>query len=274
VYFVSTRQFTDQKWGTRNPIMTRDPEFGPVRLRAFGSFAYRVSEPAKFVCEIVGTNGHFQSDDIGGQLRNLIVARFTDAVGEGKVPVLDLAGNLNELGAQVTGQIGPEFAEYGIEITKLLVENVSLPEEVEKALDKRSSMGVLGNMGTYTQFQAANAIEAAAKNPGGDASAGMGLGMGFAMANQMAQAMNPNAAGAARPAAGPPPLPQAAQFYVAINGQQSGPHGLDVLRQHVGAGALTPDTLVWRDGMATWTRAGEVSELGSLFPAGPPPLPS
>ncbi|HET6765233.1 MAG TPA: SPFH domain-containing protein [Longimicrobiaceae bacterium] len=274
VYFVSTRQFTDQKWGTRNPIMTRDPEFGPVRLRAFGSFAYRVSEPAKFVCEIVGTNGHFQTDGIGDQLRNLIVTRFSDAVGEGKIPVLDLAGNLNEMGTRLTQQIGPEFAEYGIEITKLLVENVSLPEEVEKALDKRSSMGVLGNLGAYTQFQAANAIEAAAKNPGGDASAGMGLGMGFAMANQMAQAMNPGAAGAHPQAGGPPPLPQAAQYYVAINGQQSGPHGMDALRQHVGAGTLNQETLVWRDGMAGWTRAADVGELASLFPAGPPPLPS
>jgi membrane protease subunit (stomatin/prohibitin family) len=273
VYFVSTRQFTDQKWGTRNPIMTRDPEFGPVRLRAFGTFAYRVSEPAKFICEIVGTNGHFQAEGIGDQLRNLIVTRFTDAVGEGKIPVLDLAGNLNEMSAALTGTISPEFAEYGIEVTKLLVENVSLPEEVEKALDKRSSMGVLGNLNAYTQFQAANAMEQAAKNPGGDAASGMGLGMGFAMANQMAQSMGN--ANAASPAAGaaPPPLPQAASYWAALNGQQSGPFATDALRQHVGSGALTRDTLVWREGMPQWTRAGDVADLAALFPAAPPPLP-
>jgi membrane protease subunit (stomatin/prohibitin family) len=272
VYFVSTRQLTDQKWGTRNPIMMRDAEFGPVRLRAFGTFAYRVSEPAKFICEIVGTNGQFTTDGIGDQLRNLIVTRFSDAVGEGKIPVLDLAGNYDEIGNRLSGRIGPEFAEYGIEVTKLLVENISLPEEVEKALDRRSSMGVIGNLGAYTQYQAAQAMEEAAKNPGGTAAGGIGMGMGFAMANQMGQALA--GGGAASQPAAPPPLPgQAPPFWIAPNGQQSGPHGMDALRQHVSSGELTRDTLVWREGMAGWTAAGQVSELAPLFPATPPPLP-
>jgi membrane protease subunit (stomatin/prohibitin family) len=273
VYFVSTRQLTDQKWGTRNPIMTRDAEFGPVRLRAFGTFAFRVSEPARFICEIVGTNGHFTTDGIDDQLRNLIVTRFSDAVGEGKIPVLDLAGNYDEMGTRLAARVGPEFADYGIEITKLLVENISLPEEVEKALDRRSSMGVIGNLGAYTQFQAAQAMEEAAKNPGGTAAGGIGMGMGFAMANQLGQTLSGAGAQASQPA-GPPPLPdQAPAFWIALNGQQSGPHAGDALRRHAADGSLTRDTLVWREGMAAWTAAGQVSELAPLFPATPPPLP-
>jgi len=270
VYFVQTRQFTNRKWGTKNPIMLRDPEFGPIRLRAFGSFNFRVADPGKFVAEIVGTQGHFKAEDIGATLRDLVTARWADALGEAKVPALDLASRQDDLGAALLGRIQPEFANYGLEITTLLVENVSLPEEVEKALDKRTSMGVLGDMRTYTQFQAANAMETAAGTPGGAAADGMGLGMGFAMAQQMAQAMSgQGGAGGATP----PALPQAGLFFVAINGQQTGPHAIDVLRQHVAGGTLTPETLVWKQGMAAWSPAAQVPELAALFGGGPPPLP-
>jgi membrane protease subunit (stomatin/prohibitin family) len=140
---------------------------------------------------------------------------------------------------------------------------------VEKALDKRTSMGVLGDMRQYTQFQAANAMEAAAGNPGGSAAAdGMGLGMGIAMAQQMAQAMGTGAGGAA-----PPPLPQAGLFFVAVNGQQTGPHAIDALRQQVASGAIARETLVWKQGMPAWAAAAEVPELAALFSAAPPPLP-
>ena len=275
VYFVATRQFTDQKWGTKNPIMLRDAEFGPVRLRAFGTYAFRAGEPAKLIAQIVGTDGHFTVDQVNEQLRNLIVARFADALGDAKIPALDLAANYDELGEAIRGKIAPEFGVYGIELTTLLVENISLPEEVEKMLDKRSSMGVLGNLDAYTKFQTAQAIEAAAGNPaGGGASEGMGLGMGFAMAQQMAQSLGNAGAGAAPAPAGPPPLPgAAASFWVAIDGKQSGPHAPDALRQHAAAGTLTRETLVWKEGMAAWTPAGSVPDLAALFPATPPPLP-
>lgn len=274
VYFVSTKQFTDQKWGTKNPIMLRDPEFGPVRLRAFGTYAVRVSEPAKVIAEIVSTDAHFTVDEIGEQLRNLAVARFADVLGEGKVAALDLAANYDEIGAAVRAKIAPEFGEYGLELTKFLLENVSLPPEVEKALDKRSSMGVLGNLDAYTKFQTAEAIEAAARNPGGNAGAGMGMGMGFAMAQQMGQALSPqNQPGGAGGGGTPPPLPSAAHFFVALNGAQSGPHPMDTLRQQAVSGTLTRETLVWKEGMAAWTRAGDVPELSALFAAVPPPLP-
>ncbi len=203
VYFVSKRRFVDQKWGTKNPITLRDAEFGPIRLRAFGTYAMRVNDGGTFLREVVGTDGHFTTDEIVGQLRNLIVSRFTDILGESKIPVLDLAGNYDELAAFIAERIAPEFKDYGLDLTKLLVENISLPPAVEEALDKRSSMGILGNLDQDTKFQAATAMEKAAENSsGGGAAEGMGLGMGFAMASQMGKAMQ-----SAEPQNAPPPPP-------------------------------------------------------------------
>ncbi|MBW8016517.1 MAG: SPFH domain-containing protein [Planctomycetes bacterium] len=279
VYFVSTRRFTDLKWGTKHPIMLRDAEFGPIRIRAFGSYVIKVSDAAKFITEIVGTDGHFTKDEITDQLRNLIVSRFADIIGESKIPVLDMAANYDELGEFITKRIHEDFLNYGLDIMKMLVENISLPKAVEEALDKRSSMGIIGNLNQYTQFQTANAMEDAAKNPGGMAAGGMGMGMGFAMANQMGNAMPagqqqqpPQAAPQSQPTA-PPPLPQAAAFHIAISGQQSGPFDMKSLGEFVTGGQVKADTLVWKQGMAQWTAAGQVPELSSLFGAAPPPLP-
>lgn len=272
VYFVNTKRFTDQKWGTKNPIMLRDAEFGPVRLRAFGTYAMRVADAGLFLKEVVGTNSTFSAEEITNQLRNLIVARFSDLIGESKIPVLDLAGNYDELGTFISQRIHDDMTAYGLDVSNMLVENISLPEEVEKVLDKRTSMGVIGNLQAYTQFQAANAMEAAAENPGGEASAGIGMGMGFAMANQMAQNFNQN--NQASGAAAPPPLPQHGPFFhAAIGGKQTGPLDMTALREQLNAGALTRETLVWTEGMAGWEKAGECSALAALFKAVPPPLP-
>lgn len=275
VYFVNTKRFTDLKWGTQNPIMLRDAEFGPIRLRAFGSYSIRVTDPGKFLKEVVGTDSDFTTDEVVSQLRNIVVSRFTDALGESKIPALDLAANYDELGKFMEGKIGGEFGDYGLELVKLLVENISLPPAVEEALDKRSSMGILGNLNQYTQFQAANAMEAAAENPGGNAANGIGMGMGFAMANQMGQAMGQQNQNQAQspPAGGPPPIPQAVQYFVAVNGQQTGPFPMAALQQKVSTGEITRETLVWKNGMSAWTAAGSVSELSSLFGQVPPPLP-
>ncbi|GAB5519442.1 MAG: SPFH domain-containing protein [Rhodothermales bacterium] len=274
VYFVNTRQFVDQKWGTKNPIMLRDPEFGPLRLRAFGTYAFRVNDPATFLREIVGTNAQFTTHDFQNQLRNLIVSRFTDILGENKIPALDLAANYDELGGFIGDRIRPEFASYGIEITSMLVENISLPPAVEEVLDKRTSMGIVGDLSKYTQFQAAQAMEAAAKNPGGEASAGIGMGMGFGMANQMAQAMGQQQQAPPPQQAAPPPVPQMKSFFVAVNGQQSGPFDVVTLSQQIQQGQITRETLVWTNGMPQWTAAGSVPELAQHFGAVPPPLPS
>lgn len=274
VYFVSTRQFTNLKWGTQNPIMLRDPEFGPIRLRAHGTFVIKVTDPAAVVREVAGTNARFTVDGITDQLRNLIVSKFADVLGESKVAALDLASNYDELGKFITDRVKPHFAPFGIDVTQLLVENISLPPEVEAALDKRSSMGIIGNLHAYTQFQTANAIGDAAKNPGGIAGVGAGLGAGMAMAQQMAGAMQAPAQPMGSPAgAMPPPLPSAAAFFVAFNGQQAGPFEMTALAEHARAGQLTRETLVWKQGMAAWVGAGQVPELASVFGAAPPPLP-
>ena len=273
VYFVSTRQFTDLKWGTKNPVMLRDAEFGPTRLRAFGTYVIRVTDPGAFIREIVGTNDQFTASDIAEQLRNMIVARFTDILGESKIPVLDLCANYDELGKFVTDRLTPECAKWGIELSKLLVENISLPPEVEQALDKRTSMGVIGDLSKYTQFQAAEALRDAAANPGGTAAAGLGAGMGFAIGGQMAGALQGAQAAGAAGAHAPPPLPGAVQFWVAVNNQQTGPFDIAALQRKVQSGELKQDALVWRPGMPGWSAAGGVAELQPLFANVPPPLP-
>jgi membrane protease subunit (stomatin/prohibitin family) len=186
VYFVNTKQFTDMKWGTSNPIMLRDQDFGIVRLRAFGAYSLRVADPSAFIREVTGTNGHFSTDDIDAQLKRAIVTEFSDALGELKIPALDLAAQYKEVGGQIREKINEDFSTYGLEVTKFYVENVSLPPEVEAAMDKRSSMGALGDAQRYMQFQAADALRDAAQNEGGGAGLGAGLGAGFAVGNQMA----------------------------------------------------------------------------------------
>jgi membrane protease subunit (stomatin/prohibitin family) len=271
VYFVNTRNFTNLKWGTKNPVMLRDPEFGPLRLRAFGTYVVRVSDPARFITEIVGTGAHFTLDGVTDQLRNLIITRFSDMLGEQRIPVLDLAARYDELSASLTEKVSSEFREYGLEATKLLVENIALPAEVEQALDKKSSMGIIGNLDDYTRFQTANAMEAAAQNPGGDASAGIGMGMGFAMASQMGQAL------AAKPTAAPsapPPLPEAesCKYYVGKNGKQAGPFERDAIVAHMKKGNITRETLMWKEGLEKWQPAELFPEFAEVIKATPPPL--
>jgi membrane protease subunit (stomatin/prohibitin family) len=189
VYFVNTKQFTDLKWGTPNPVMMRDTDFGMVRLRAFGIYTVRVSDPKAFIKEIAGTNARFVTEDIQGQLKRTLVGGFSDALAESKIAALDLASNYDELSKFTRDKLNDEFKTLGLELTKFVIENISLPQEVEAAMDKRTSMGVIGDVGRYTQFQAADAMRDAAQNPGGGAGTGVGLGAGFAMGNAMAGAM-------------------------------------------------------------------------------------
>ncbi len=188
VYFVNTKQFTDMKWGTSNPIMLRDKDFGIVRLRAFGAYSLRVANPQQFIKEVAGTNAHFDTEDIDAQLKRSIVTEFSDAIGEMQIPALDLAAQYKEIGESIRAKINEDFSDYGLEVTKFYVENVSLPKEVEEAMDRRASMGALGDAQTYAQFQAADAMRDAAQNEGGGAGLGAGLGAGFAVGNQMVNA--------------------------------------------------------------------------------------
>ncbi|MFA6009108.1 MAG: SPFH domain-containing protein [Desulfobacteraceae bacterium] len=276
VYFINTKNFTDLKWGTKNPVMLRDPEFGPVRMRAFGTYVMKVKDPATFIREIVGTDAHFTVDEISDQLRSMISGRFADILAESRIPVLDLASNYKDLSTFITQRLASEFMAYGLELTLLVIENISLPPEVEEALDKRTSMGIIGDLNKYTQFQAANAMEKAAANPGGDASAGIGMGMGFAMANQMGKVLQPEAQ--QKPLAGdaPPPIPGEASvvYFVALGGEQKGPFAAKIIREMIKDKALRPGTLMWKKGLGSWVKASEIPELKEAFDAVPPPIPS
>src|SRR6267143_743613 len=191
VYFVNTKQFTDLKWGTSNPVMMRDTDFGMVRLRAFGIYSIRVTDPRALIKEVAGTNAHFVTEDIEGQLKRTLVSGFSDALAESKIAALDLASNYDELGKFTRGKLAEEFKAFGLDLTKFVIENISLPAEVEAAMDKRTSMGVIGDVGRYAQFQAADAMRDAAQNTGGGGAAtGAGLGAGFAIGNAMAGAMS------------------------------------------------------------------------------------
>jgi membrane protease subunit (stomatin/prohibitin family) len=275
VYFVSTRQWTNQKWGTQNPIMLRDPEFGPVRLRAFGSYAFKVTDPGTFLKELVATDPSFELYEISSQFRNVIVSRFVDALAAARIPMLDLAGNYQKVSTVATERVAPELAKMGITLTQFYVENISLPSEVEAALDKRSQMAVLGNLDQYAKLQSAEAIRDAAQNPGGIAGMGAGLGAGLVVGQQMAGAMAGAASAPGAVAAAPPPLPNAVAFHASIEGAPAGPFDLNALAAQVTGGKITRSTLVWKAGMAGWVAAESVPELRSLFAAEvPPPLPS
>ncbi|WP_134741103.1 SPFH domain-containing protein [Nocardioides sp. 503] len=271
VYFVGTRQYTDMKWGTQNPFTVRDAEFGMVRLRAFGTYALRITDAGTLLRQLVGTDPDFRTDEVSEFLRQNIVAAVTSALATANVPMLDLAANQQAISQQLVGTLSASLAEFGIALPRFVIENISMPAEVEEALDKRSQMGILGNLDQYTKFQAANALEDAANNPG---AAGQGTGMVVGMG--LGQAAGGALAGAQQSApAGPPPLPGAGgtQWFVAVNGQQAGPFPLSALPAKVAAEQLGRETLVWYEGMPSWKPAGEVPELASLFGTNPPPLP-
>ena len=195
VYFVNTKQFTDQKWGTSNPVMMRDAEFGMLRLRAFGIYSFKVNNPSVFLKEVFGTSSEFTTESITGQLKRAIVSGISDLLGETKTPAIDLAMYYDELSEQSREKLKPMFDKFGFELVSFYIENISLPEEVEKVLDKRTSMGVIGDMGKYAQYQTAEAIREAANNPGGGlASAGAGIGAGAAIGKMMAETLGANPA--------------------------------------------------------------------------------
>jgi len=266
VYFVTTRQVTDLKWGTPNPLMLRDPEFGPIRLRAFGMYTLKATDPKALLNELVGTDSIFEADEIHELIRAAINTSLADVLGEAELSALDLVSHYQELSDKLRLKVVSRVDdEYGLDLPQLYIVNISLPEEVEKALDTRTSMSVVGDMTRFQQYQMGQAMTAAADNPaGGGAAEGMGLGMGFAMAGQMMR-------GAGQTAVAPPPAPASQLFHVARDGATLGPFDMAQLADAIASGQLTADTLVWTAGMSGWTPAGQVPQLAGRF--GPPPPP-
>ena len=269
VYFVNTTRFNDQKWGTKNPIMFRDAEFGPVRIRAFGTYSMRVSDPGKFLKEIVGTDGEFTSNEISEQIRNVIVQQLGQVLASANVAVLDMAANTLALGKLITDQIGPKIDDYGLSLPEFYIENVSLPQEVEKVLDKRTSMGIVGDLNKYTQFNAAEGLSQPGSAIGATMGAAMGAGMGMAMGQQGPWGAAP---AAAAPAAPPPPPAAGKAWHVAVNGATQGPFNEAQLAGMASAGQLDAEAQVWTAGQSGWTAAGN-TELARLFANMPPPPP-
>ncbi len=264
VYFFNTKRFPNLKWGTKNPIMVRDPEFYMVRLRAFGTYEIRIIDPKIFMLEIVGTDGHFTIDEIDEQLKNLILSKFTKVLGESRIQILDLASNYEKFSRYITKNIAPYFKEYGLELTKVLVENISLPEDVEEALDKRTSREVTGNLDDNLKYQAGEAL---ANSKGGSAIGDiMGAGIGFSMGQEMFGNRD-------KERDTPPPLPSrdTKMYHIAVDNLSQGPYDIRTIQQFINKGEIKKESLVWTKGMKNWESAGDV--LPELFENTPPPLP-
>jgi membrane protease subunit (stomatin/prohibitin family) len=282
VYFFNTRLFTDLKWGTQNPVMMRDAEFGMIRIRAHGTYAMKIADPAEFFKTVVGTQGLTTTGDILGQLRSTIISSLSDIIAESKIAALDLASSYRELSQLSQKELGPSFQSYGLELARFFIDNVSLPEEVEAAIDQRTKLGVLGDrMGQFTQMQAAESIKIAAANPGGLAGAGVGLGAGVAMGQAMSSAFSNATSGAAAPpppgssAPPPPPGPPAnvPRWSLAIDGKTYGPYTDDALKSMLQSGQVAASTQAWRPGAASWAPVDTYAELSSGAGAPPPPPP-
>lgn len=269
IYFVATTRFNNLKWGTKNPIMLRDPEFGPVRIRAFGTYSVRVADAARFLSEIVGTDGEFTTDEISFQIRNIIVQEFSRVIAGAGIPVLDMAANTDELGKVMARAMQGTLAEYGLSIPELYIENISLPPAVEKAMDTRTSRGIAGNLDEHMKYMAAEALA----QPGSGMGQAMGMGMGAGMGMQMAQ--GPWGTVPQRPAAmaPPPPPPVEHVWHIAENGQTKGPYSKADLGRMAADGSLKRETHVWTPGQDGWLKAGDVAELAQLFTILPPPPP-
>ncbi|WP_085535022.1 SPFH domain-containing protein [Massilibacteroides vaginae] len=272
VYFVSTKNFIDQKWGTKNAIILNDSRFGMVEIRAFGMYTFKVTEAPVFIREIVGTNQTFTTAQIQEQLKSIIVTRFSDTVGETNLPIENYASNLNELSTAIFSYMKDDFTAYGMDVTKFLIENISMPEEVKKEIFELSRLEKI-DLDKLTKMKAAKAMEAAAENPSGTAGMGIGLGAGMAMANQMTQTMANQMQSNQQTQPTPPPIPGIGNYYVAIDGKQHGPLNRGALAELVATHQLTRESLVWKQGLANWEKAGDQADLQDLFAATPPPLP-
>jgi len=278
VYFVSSRLFTDEKWGTKNPVTLNDDRFGFVEVRAFGTYAFKINDAGKFITDIVGTDNHFTNFEINEHLKSLISTRFTDTIGEANLPIELYAANTNELSETCLEVMNPEFNSVGISLEKFFIENVSMPEELKKEIFEYSRLNKL-DLDKLTKFKAAKAMEIAAANESGAAGAGIGMGMGFAMAQQMGGMLNPqsqttSSAPTKNTNAVPPPLPQQTQYFYAVNGQQSGPVSFENLSRLFTIKTINADTLIWKQGMANWAALNTVPELRPILGSTPPPLPN
>ena len=276
VYFFNTTKFTDLKWGTAGPATMRDTEFGAVRVTAFGIYSIRIKDAKTFLVDLVGTQADFTVEDIETNLRGKVGTRIKEVMPSIGVPVIDLEARVTEVGEKIKERIAADFETLGLELCEIQVQDIGLPEEIEKAIDQQGAMRAIGNLQSFGQYQAAQAMRDAAQNPG-MAGTMMGVGVGGMLNQNMGQLFQQagqGASGISGTAPAAPPLPPSAwAFHVAVNGQQSGPFDMAALQGQIASGTLTRDSLVWKQGMTAWGKAGDQPEIASLFASVPPPLP-
>jgi membrane protease subunit (stomatin/prohibitin family) len=283
VYFLNTRQVTDLRWGTPQPVTVRDPDFGMVQVRANGLCVVRIADPEVFLREVIGTDSAVEAEELTELLRRVITLAFSDMIMATSLGAIDLQGRQVELSEQLRDFVRERVDdEFGLEITSVTM-NISLPDEITQAMTRGVARGVeegsyvrnVGDTERLRQVRAADAVLAAAENEGGSAMGdAMQMGMGVAMAGQMAQQVQAGTPAGQQPsAAGPPPLPTQVLFHVEAGGQSSGPFTVEQLGAMVAAGQVNAATLVWSAGMAQWTQATQVPALAPLFAPPPPPPP-
>ena len=252
VVFLSTKRFVGQEWKTANPVILRDADLGPVRLRAYGSYSVRIGDERRFLQEIVGGADAYQLDQIEQQLRDVVVASVSSALAESGISIYKLAAQYAEVGERVQQGAAPQFKQYGLEVSQIVIENVSLPADVEATIDQKTRLSMISDLHRYAELQSVDALRDAARNPGGAAATAVGIGIGAVLGQRV---VPPTIAGPIEP----PPLPTAVWHYAAGT-ERWGPVAQEQL-----VSAITPTTLVWREGMRKWTAAGEVAELAALL---------
>ena len=277
VYFIKRTEQLDRKWGTSQPITMRDADFGRIRIRAFGNYSYRVGMTDNMLQRFVGAKSEFKAEELEKQIQLKAISEFSDSLGELQIPALDLVSQYNEIGDRVKQNLQPLMNDMGLELLTFTVGNISLPEEVNAAIDKAGAINSLGGMQGYTQMKAADAMGDMAKNQGtGGTMMGMMLGgnLGaFAGQQVFQQPQQQQYQQPQQQMAPPPPPPPAPMFYVAVNGQQQGPFNIQQLQGMIAGGGFGPNSLVWTAGMSGWQAASTVAALSGLFGPVPPPPP-
>lgn len=263
VYFFNTTDLMNLKWGTKQPITVNDQQFGLVRMRAFGSFTTKIKQPDVFLRKVVGTDGHVEIDEIGDELGRAVISKFNEVLAESNTSIATVAAELSELSAKISEAIAPDFAHYGLEVGKIYIESVSLPDAVQAALDEKSSMSILGeDMSKYTEYKAAQSLD---KGQGGGAvGAGVGMAVGMEMAkkiSQQNQSQDHSPSNTDSSVEGMPPLPEQGEYYVMHFTDRLGPMNLDEVYQRITRGEFGVDSLIWRKGMKEWVPIDELNEF-------------
>lgn len=276
VYFLSTKHFNDQQWGTMAPITLDDPRYGMIEVKAFGTYGFQIVDPIKFHEKFVATDNHYTTEELKKNMMGAMGGYIMDVMGELGLTYDVFAKKNQETSAAVLAHLKKHYEKYGLDMLEFNIMGMNLTDQFKKEIAELSRLDKI-NMQKLTQYKTANAIEKSAENPNGGAGMGMGFGMGMGMGQMMSQnlaGMNNNMNQQNNSGGGaPPPLPGQVKFFVAVNGQQHGPYEMSQMQQMIQAGQVTKESMVWKEGMAAWAAAGTTPELASIFGSTPPPVP-